>query len=195
MDNIIITRQGADANGITLEEALCLIIVNEKIDVNRILYNLCVRSFIGNINTSPVTYFMLDKGTDSLKNTILDSLEVKTTSEDLHNLAIQLKEIFPKGKKPGTNYYWADGVAIIEKRLKLFFRKYGETYSCEQIVQAAKDYVDSFNGNYTYMKLLKYFILKEKVGAAGDQESESELINYIENAGQETNNSMFGRLL
>ena len=38
---------------------------------------------------------------------------------------------------------------------------------------------------YTYMKLLKYFIFKEKVGAAGEVEGESELINYIENADQE----------
>ena len=35
------------------------------------------------------------------------------------------------------------------------------------------------------MKLLKYFILKEKVGVDGEVEGESELINYIENADQE----------
>ena len=55
----------------------------------------------------------------------------------------------------------------------------------EQIVQAAEKYVQGFNGDYQYMKLLKYFILKEKVGAGGDVEGESDLINYIENAGQE----------
>ena len=35
------------------------------------------------------------------------------------------------------------------------------------------------------MRLLKYFIFKEKVGAAGEVEGDSELISYIENAGQE----------
>ena len=35
------------------------------------------------------------------------------------------------------------------------------------------------------MRLLKYFIFKEKVGANGEVEGDSELISYIENAGQE----------
>ena len=100
-------------------------------------------------------------------------------------LATKLKEIFPKGKKDGTNYYWADGVALIVRRLKLFFKKYGDGYTSEQIVQAAEKYVQGFNGNYQYMKLLKYFIFKEKVGANGEVEGESDLISYIENAGQE----------
>ena len=34
------------------------------------------------------------------------------------------------------------------------------------------------------MKLLKYFICKEKIGIGGDVEGESELLNYIENAEQ-----------
>ena len=37
------------------------------------------------------------------------------------------------------------------------------------------------------MKLLKYFIFKEKVGVGRDVEGESELINYIENADQTDN--------
>ena len=35
------------------------------------------------------------------------------------------------------------------------------------------------------MRLLKYFIFKEKIGAAGEVEGDSELISYIENADQE----------
>ena len=100
-------------------------------------------------------------------------------------MATRLKEIFPKGKKDGTNYYWADGVALIVRRLKLFFKKYGNTYTDEQIIQATEKYVQGFNGNYQYMRLLKYFILKEKIGAAGEVEGDSELISYIENFGQE----------
>lgn len=70
------------------------------------------------------------------------------------------------------------------RRLKLFFKKYGNEYTDEQIIQATKKYVEGFNGNYTYMRLLKYFIFKEKVGASGEVEGDSELISYIENAGQ-----------
>ena len=60
-------------------------------------------------------------------------------------------------------------------------------YTKDQILQAAKKYVESFNGNYQYMKLLKYFIFKEKIGVNGEVEGDSELLNYIENAGQEEN--------
>ena len=74
---------------------------------------------------------------------------------------------------------------MIVRRLKLFFKKYGNKFTDEQIIQAAEKYVQGFNGNYQYMRLLKYFIFKEKVGANGEVEGDSELISYIENAGQE----------
>ena len=35
------------------------------------------------------------------------------------------------------------------------------------------------------MRLLKYFIFKEKVSVSGEVEGDSELISYIENSGQE----------
>ena len=122
-----------------------------------------------------------------IDSVIIDSDKQQEPKDRLNLLAIRLKEIFPKGKKDGTNYYWADGVALIVRRLQLFFKKYGNTYTDEQIIQATEKYVQGFNGNYQYMRLLKYFILKEKVGAAGEVEGDSELISYIENAGQEEN--------
>ena len=97
-----------------------------------------------------------------------------------------LKEIFPKGKKDGTNLYWSDGVALIEKRLKVLFKKYETRYPDEEILDAAKRYVESFNGDYRFMKVLKYFLFKDEKGAAGKVEESSELINYIENKGEET---------
>lgn len=108
------------------------------------------------------------------------SLEKETLDRTI-KIAKQLKALYPKGKKDGTSYYWADGVALIAKRLAIFFKKYGDIYTDSQIVDATRRYVQSFNGNYTFMKLLKYFIFKEEVGAAGDVESTSELLTFIEN--------------
>ena len=85
-------------------------------------------------------------------------------------------------------YYWTDGISLIIKRLKIFFKKYG-IYSNEIIIDATKRYVDSFNGDYRFMKLLKYFIFKEKKGEGGDVESSSDLLNFIENnEGEELSN-------
>ena len=67
------------------------------------------------------------------------------------------------------------------------FKKYGSNFTNEQIIQATEKYVEGFNGSYQYMRLLKYFIFKEKVGANGEIEGDSELISYIENADEEEN--------
>lgn len=99
--------------------------------------------------------------------------------DNLKTLAKELKNIYPKGKKPGTNYYWADGEALIAKRLKLFYKKYGKDYTDGEIIQATKAYVESFNGSYQYMKLLKYFIFKEEI-KDGMAESSSELLTILE---------------
>ena len=64
-------------------------------------------------------------------------------------------------------------------------------YTDEQILQATQKYVDSFNGNYTFMRVLKYFIIKD-VRKQGEEvnyvEQVSELASYLENAGQEDYN-------
>ena len=65
--------------------------------------------------------------------------------------------------------------------MQLFFKKYGSDYNHEDIIKATEKYVKSFNGDYSYMKVLKYFILKEKLGAGRDVESESELLTNLEN--------------
>nr|DAI14728.1 MAG TPA: hypothetical protein [Bacteriophage sp.] len=114
---------------------------------------------------------------------IISEAEVLDSS-DLKKLAAELKEIYPKGKKPNTSYYWAEGGALIEARLKLFFRKFGY-YDPEEIIDATKRYVDSFNGDYAYMRTLKYFIFKDVKGDEGIEKS-SDLLNFIENKNEIT---------
>jgi hypothetical protein len=63
--------------------------------------------------------------------------------------------------------------------------KYGYTFTEEEAITATKAYIQSFNGDYRYMQLLKYFILKSVNNPSGDVEIKSEFMSYIENAGQE----------
>lgn len=184
---ITLSEEGCRKNGITVGEALILFAINDQEDLGKIQDMLVSKGYIssfGNIKF-PLKWRITNSGKDLLNLILVDSDKTIPKERDLIPLATALKEIFPKGKKDGTNYYWAEGVALIVRRLRLFFKKYGNTYTDEQIIAAANKYVESFNGMYTYMKLLKYFIFKEKVGAAGEVEGESELINYIENADQE----------
>lgn len=121
---------------------------------------------------------------DSNKN----NQEGKTAKDNIYlyylDIAKAIQQEYPTGKKAGTNYLWRDSSTIIAGRLMRLFSKYPEPPKKEDVVQATKIYVQSFNGNYTYMQLLKYFISK-KVLKDGQYEDSSQLLSYMENAGQE----------
>ena len=190
MITICLNKKAAQQNGITIDEALLMLVIHNKANLERAEKALIQKGLITaerNDLFQQVGWRLTNKGTEVLDSVIMDSDKEQEPQDRLIQLATRLKEIFPKGKKDGTNYYWTEGVALIVRRLKLFFRKYGNKFTDEQIIQAAEKYVQGFNGNYQYMRLLKYFIFKEKVGANGEVEGDSELINYIENAGQEEN--------
>ena len=188
MTTICLNKKATQQNGITIDEALLMLVIHNKANLERAEKALIQKGLITAERDDlfqQVGWRLTNKGTEVLDSVIMDSDKEQEPQDRLIQLATRLKEIFPKGKKDGTNYYWADGVALIVRRLKLFFRKYGNKFTDEQIIQAAEKYVQGFNGNYQYMRLLKYFIFKEKVGANGEVEGDSELISYIENAGQE----------
>lgn len=186
---ICLSKEGCQKNNISLAEALSMLAIHNNADLDAAQKELIRKGYITANRDDlfqQVGWRLTNKGTEVIDSVIVDSDKKQEPDDDrLIQLATRLKEIFPEGKKDGTNYYWADGVALIVRRLKLFFKKYGDTYTDEQIIQATSKYVEGFNGNYTYMRLLKYFIFKEKVGAAGEVEGDSELISYIENFGQE----------
>ena len=188
MTTVCLNKKAAQQNGITIDEALLMLAIHNKADLERAEKALVQKGLITaerNDLFQQGGWRLTNKGTEVLDSVIMDSDKEQEPQDRLIQLATKLKEIFPKGKKDGTNYYWAEGVALIVRRLKLFFKKYGNEFTDEQIAQAAEKYVQGFNGNYQYMRLLKYFIFKEKVGANGEVEGDSELISYSENAGQE----------
>lgn len=187
---VCISKEGCQKNNISIGEVLLLLSIHNNVNLDIAQEELVKNGYITANRDNlfqQVGWRLTNKGSEIIDSVIVDSDKKSKPDEKLIQLAIRLKEIFPKGKKEGTNYYWADGVALIIRRLRLFFKKYGNDFTDEQIIQAAEKYVQGFNGNYQYMKLLKYFIFKEKVGVGGDVEGDSELINYIENAGQEEN--------
>lgn len=185
---ISLNKEACSSNGITLGEALLMLAIANKADLKEAEQALIKKGYITADRDDlfqQIGWRLTNKGTEIIDSVVLDSDKHQEPKDRLNSLATKLKKVFPKGKKDGTNYYWAEGVALIVRRLKLFFKKYGNDFTDEQIIQATEKYVQGFNGNYQYMRLLKYFIFKEKVGAAGEVEGDSELISYIENFGQE----------
>lgn len=185
---ISLSKEGCIANNITLGEALLLLAINNKEDIAESKESLVQKGYITaerNEKYQPIGWRLTRAGAEAIDGAIIDSTKSSTPDNKLEELAQTLKDLFPKGKKPGTNNYWAEGRALIVRRLKLFFKKYGEDYDYEDIIEATRNYVQSFNGDYQWMKTLRYFILKEAKGASGEVEGTSELLNHLENIGQE----------
>lgn len=134
-----------------------------------------------------ITEVSLEKSGFDFIDSILGE-SINTKEQDRYEvLAEKLIELYPKGKKEGTAYMWRDSKNIIAKRLKALVNRYNVSFTDEQAVNATKRYVESFNGNYTYMQLLKYFISK-RTPVDGSIEETSQLLSYIENESQEDSN-------
>ena len=124
---------------------------------------------------------------DEISSVVLESDNSVPDKDRIENLVNKMRELFPKGMKIG-NSAWRGNVRELKLRMQKFFKLYGD-YSDEAILKATKAYVDSFNGNYIYMRILKYFILKSEIkqhqNDAGEVVSQvedvSELANILEN--------------
>lgn len=104
----------------------------------------------------------------------------------IDSLSDRMIEIFPDGKSQGR-YPYRGNKREIMRRLQKFFIIFGNEYTDEQILEATKRYVNSFNGNYKYMRVLKYFIWKDVVsGEEGERTIDrvSDLASWIENGGE-----------
>lgn len=158
--------------------------INSKEELNK----CCNKGYVVYYNYNdgnPLKVELTESGTKLIEELILDSEFKPTTSEGkrFEELAEQLRSLYPEGKKEGTNYYWRDSHAVIVKKLKALVKKYGDSFTNEEAVEATKKYIDSFNGNYKFMQLLKYFICKNVI-KGGEVEEQSQLLSYIENLNQ-----------
>lgn len=146
--------------------------------------DVCSRGFIEydgfDLMRQPVNPKLTPTGIEAIESILLDSEFASPREEDDRylNLAAKLIELFPKGRKEGTNYMWRDSKAIIAKRLKAVIKKYDVTFTDEEAIEATRRYVASFNGDYRYMQLLKYFIMKKNT-VTGDENSQ--FLSYLEN--------------
>lgn len=179
---ITINETALKKHGVSFAEALVLLSVYYKVDLNKMFPLLIEKGFVSKkyfMNQPTDEFFISDKGVSILEGLTIDS-DVDLPKEDrLKDLALKMQTLFPQGKKQGTTYYWRGNVPDIVKKLNSFFKKYGYDYTDEQILAATERYVQSFKNNNTYMQLLKYLIWKKNLQTG---EEVSELMNYIENS-------------
>ena len=174
-----------DKNGLTLEEFLVLYLGAKDVDIESVSQSLIAKGLADKDLFSNGRIVVSDKVKDLISTISIDSdKNVIDKDSEFTELATELREIYPAGRKDGTTYMWRGTTAEVAKKLKTLVVKYGFTINKEDVIKATKEYVSSFNGNYRYMQLLKYFILKSVKDADGNVEVKSELMSIIENSGQ-----------
>lgn len=186
----VIDTDACEKEGLSLAAVLAGMIILSDIDLKELKLEITKE---GILVEKEGEILITATGRDRVHRVLLSSDKTLPSEDQIETLAIKLMDIFPKGKKEGTSVYWKGNKKDTKLRLQKFFKLYGSTYSNEQILDAAKQYVESFNGNYTYMRALKYFIWKDerKTDSEGHiyVEEVSDLASYIENAGQESETS------
>lgn len=181
MDKVSINKDVLEKNNLSMNEFLVLLLTYNKANIQEVKQSL-VEKGLADFSVYDDELVISSTTKDLITSITIDS-DVKVISKDkeFKELADKLKELFPKGKKAGTTYMWRDSTAVIARKLKTLVVKYDYQFTEEQAIKATKAYVESFNGDYTYMQLLKYFILK----SLPDGEIKSDFMSYIENEGQE----------
>ena len=173
---ITIDEAMCEKEGLTLAHVLAMCIVKTGVDVKALFNELIqMEAFV----EDDANIYITQRYSDLCDEIILGSEQSKSTKTSIENTAKKLMEIFPKGKKPGTNYYWKGNLREITLKLSKFYKLYGDKYSQEEIVNATEKYVNTYKNDPSFMRLLKYFILKDDT---------SDLATFIENSGQDEEN-------
>lgn len=185
--NYIINEDICKKKGMDLPSLLAVLLVKTGVNITELFNNLIKKEIL--VRDMFSEGLLVTQRWDSVCSDILLSADKSIPSEErLLPLVDALMQIFPAGKKEGTTLYWKGNRKDNKERLQKFFKLYGNKYSDEQILQAARKYVESFNGQYAYMRTLKYFIWKDerKINNEGKTyiEEVSDLASYIENADQ-----------
>lgn len=182
--NISISEEVLSKWDLSIQEFLFLLFSVKEGDINECVSSLIQKGWVDKNLFDPTKVVISNNRKEDIATILVDSEKVETKLE-FEDLADKLREIFPKGKKPGTTYMWRDTTAVIAKKLKILVTKYNCKFTEEQAIKATQAYVNSFGGNYKYMQLLKYFILKTPTNASGDVELRSDFMSYIDNEGHE----------
>lgn len=186
---------------ITIDEKVC---TKHKMTPVEVLFALAFRISKGDtLSNMLAREILVDVGgqiqvtqhwSDVLDEIISDSSDnVDKSDEELLELAQKMRALYPQGKMKDrygrlTPYYYRCNNGEVVKKLKKFFTIFGNK-SDEDILDATKRYVASFQGNYTGMRLIKYFILKDDVkpseDGTGHVEQISDLATFLENKEEE----------
>ena len=182
---ITIEEKLCKENNMSMQELLAVLLVRVTKNVPKLFDDMVKKQvFVQN----GAQFIPTQRWSEVADTIILDSDEDRVSEDRLEKLAVKLQKVFPEGKKEGTSQYWRGNKREITLRLKKFFKLHGNTYTDEQLIDAAKTYVNGYNGMYKFMRVLKYFIWKDERRTMEDGEVKvievSDMANHVENGGE-----------
>lgn len=180
--NITINEKILRKHSLTVSEFLVMYLCAKEVNIGSVIESLISRGIVEKDLTNPYSAVLSDNTKDLVASILIDSDKAVIDKDSEYTaVAEKLRNMYPEGKKPGTTYYWRDSTAMIAKKLKTLTVKYGFKFTEEQAINATQSYIDSFHGDYKFMELLKYFILKtDRISG----ECKSNFMSMIENEGQ-----------
>lgn len=188
---VIIDTDKCAELGLTPDVALYLASLYFDHTITKETFNeVCKKGFItyeSFVAGFPVNGKITQDGVDVVESLFLNSEIVEVSKDSGQDrfmvLADKLRELFPQGRKPGTNLQWKDSTVMICKRLKTLVKNYSVSFTDEEAVAATKRYVESFRGDYRFMQVLRYFLWKnDRVNG----EETSQFLSYLQNKGEST---------
>ena len=180
MKKITIDESVCAKKSLSFQEVLIALAIRGG-DWEETIHNMLAREILVNKDGQ---YLVTQHWSETVDEILCDSSGETPDEKRLLDLAKKMRECFPAGLMPGTAYYYRCNNSEVMKKMRKFFVQYGN-YKDDEIIDACKRFVASFNGNYRYLPLIKYFIYKMK-----DEKDEygnihkvehSPLADYLEN--------------
>lgn len=161
--------------GLPEDEALLLYLIYTKDGIEKTAQSLMNKKLIKPMMLAG--YILTSDGNKYINK----NLYSKENKDSLRDIAKAIIACYPLGTREGTSKQWRGNEKEIADRLRLLQERNDFTFTKEEAVKATEEYVKSFNGQYTYMMFLKYFVIKIKYDEKGNSVIESTLQDYIEN--------------
>lgn len=203
-------------NNLTIQElGLLLLLYNEKmertrtllqvkdVDIENLFDSLQQRGYITSCIYSTdfsyrppyrrASWSLLEKGRQLLSENCVSptSSRKKVTNQEVldrcASLAPKLMALYPMGNKPGTSLKWRGSEKIVAERLCKLINE-GNEFTDEEAINATKNYVSAFNGMYTQMRILPYFLWKNRV-VGGEVDKACDFMSYVEDLRTNNNSS------
>jgi hypothetical protein len=187
-------------DGLFLEDVLAMLLIKHCSNLNLLFERLLEKGLIEKNANMNGSYYLPEGVLHELEDAIQRCAPTSSQDEVIETLARKMIAMFPTGLKPGTRQSWRGNINDISRRLRKFQERYPQ-YRVDKILDATKRYVESFNGQYDYMRILKYFIWKDETKyndeGHGYIDSYSDLANFIENedAGKPSEGTDFATLV